>query len=129
MMFQGLLGAFPFLVSELEVCTFRDLSFSRAQVYAEHKVVSGLPRLQHTGRDLDPVSLTVQIVPLTPLSTVGARLRLLEALTASGDELPLVIGLRWYGLHVLKSCETTHRQIHFGVTLAAEVKLSLQEYN
>lgn len=129
MMYQGLLGAFPFTVSEVEVCTFRDLSFSREQVYAEHKVVSGLPRLQHTGRNLDPVSLTVRIVPLTPLSTVGVRLRLLEALAASGDELPLVIGLRWYGLHVLTSYEIAHRQIHYGVTLAAEVKLSLQEYN
>lgn len=129
MMFQGLLGAFPFLVSAAEVCTFRDLSITRRQVYAEHKVVSGLPRLQHTGRDLDPVSLTVRLVPLTPLSTVGARLRLLEALTASGGELPLVIGLRWYGLHVLASYEIAHRQLHYGVALAADVKLSLQEYN
>lgn len=126
-MYQGLLGTFPFTVTELEVSTFRDLKFSREQVYAEHRVLSGIPCLQHTGRNLDPVSLTVQIVPLTPVSTVG--LRLLESVAASGDEMPLVIGLKYYGLYVLKSYEITHRQLHYGVTLSAEVQLALQEYN
>ena len=46
-MYQGLLGTFPFTVTAAEVCTFQDLKFSREQVYAEHKVVSDLPRLQH----------------------------------------------------------------------------------
>ena len=56
-MYQGLLGAFPFTVTELEVSTFRDLKFSREQVYAEHRVLAGIPCLQHMGRNLDPVSL------------------------------------------------------------------------
>ena len=120
-MYQGLLGAFPFTVTELEVSTFRDLKFSREQVYAEHRVLAGIPCLQHMGRNLDPVSLTVQIVPLTPVSTVGLRLRLLESVAASG--------LKYYGLYVLKSYEITHRQLHYGVTLSAEVQLALQEYN
>lgn len=128
-MYQGLLGIFPFTVTEFEVSTFRDLKFSREQVYAEHRVLSGIPCLQHTGRNLDPVSLTVQIVPLTPISTVGLRLRLLESMAAGGDEMPLVIGLKYYGLYVLKSYEITHRQLHYGVTLSAEVQLGLQEYN
>ena len=92
-MYQGLLGAFPFTVTELEVSTFRDLKFSREQVYAEHRVLAGIPCLQHMGRNLDPVALTVQIVPLTPVSTVGLRLRLLESVAAGGDEMALVIGL------------------------------------
>lgn len=126
-MYQGLLGTFPFTVTELEVSTFRDLKISREQVYAEHRVLAGIPCLQHMGRNLDPVSLTVQIVPLTPVSTVG--LRLLESVAASGDEMALVIGLKYYGLYVLKSYEITHRQLHYGVTLSAEVQLALQEYN
>lgn len=51
-MYQGLLGAFPFTVTELEVSTFRDLKFSREQVYAEHRVLAGIPCLQHMGRNL-----------------------------------------------------------------------------
>ena len=57
------------------------------------------------------------------------RLRLLESMAAGGDEMPLVIGLKYYGLYVLKSYEITHRQLHYGVTLSAEVQLALQEYN
>ncbi|MDE6734562.1 MAG: phage tail protein [Desulfovibrio sp.] len=129
MMYQGLFGAFPFTVAEAEVCTFRDFKLSRELVFAEHKTLDGLSRLQHTGRNLDPASLTVQIVPLGTLSTVNLRLRALDALARLGQELPLVIGLKYHGLFVLKSYEVTHRQLHFGVCLAAEVALSLLEYN
>ena len=56
---QGLYGLFPFTVSDSEVCTFRDLKKSRELVYAEHKTLDGLSRLQYTGRNLDTVSLTI----------------------------------------------------------------------
>lgn len=129
MMYQGLLGAFPFSVSPLEICTFRDYSRNHEQTYAEHKVCDGLPRLQYTGRNLDTAELAVIIAPVGVLSTVGLRLRALQALVSSGREMPLVMGLRYYGCHVLKSYKVTHRQMHFGVTLSAEVSLILQEYN
>jgi len=105
-MYQGLLGAFPFTVTELEVSTFRDLKFSREQVYAEHRVLAGIPCLQHMGRNLDPVSLTVQIVPLTPVSTVVSAFRrpygnpiVVQLLTdlkiALGFLLLIVPGIYW----------------------------------
>lgn len=126
---QGLFGAFPFTVSDSEVCTFRDLKRGRELAYAEHKALDGLPRLQHTGRNLDSVSFTVQIAPLGTLSTVELRLRALEALSLLGLEMPLVIGLKYYGMFALKSYEITRRIIHYGVCLSAEVSLNLQEYN
>ncbi len=126
---QGLYGVFPFTVSDSEVCTFRDLKRSRELVYAEHKALDGLSRLQHTGRNLDTVSFNVQIVPLGITSTVELRLRALEALSLLGTELPLVIGLKYYGMFALKSYEILRKQIHYGVCLAAEVSLNLQEYN
>lgn len=129
MMYQGLLGAFPFTVSESEVCTFRDLKQSRELNYVEHKTLDGLSRLQHTGRSLDPISFSVLIVPLAGFSTVELRLAALNALARSGSEMPLVIGLKYHGLHVLKSYEISRRQVHFGVCLSAEVNLSLLEYN
>ena len=105
-MYQGLLGTFPFTVTELEVSTFRDLKFSREQVYAEHRVLAGIPCLQHMGRNLDPVSLTVQIVPLTPVSTVVSAFRrpygnpiVVQLLTdlkiALGFLLLIVPGIYW----------------------------------
>ena len=39
-MYQGLLGTFPFTVTELEVSTFRDLKFSREQVCSTWAVTS-----------------------------------------------------------------------------------------
>lgn len=129
MMYQGVLGAFPFSVTEAEVCTFRDLTRTREYRYAEHEVVSGLSRLQHTGRHLDTVELTVIVLPLTPLSTVRLRLLALEKMTEDGDDLPLVLGLQYMGRFVLKSQKVSHRIFHNGVTLSAEVALTLQEYN
>lgn len=129
MMYQGLFGVFPFTVSEMEVCTFRDLKKSHKQVYVEHKALDGLGRLQHTGRELETITLTVQVVALSTISTVGMRLAALNLMVESGDELPLVIGLKYEGLYVLESWEITHKQIHNGVTLSAEVSLSLKEYN
>lgn len=126
---QGLYGAFPFTVSDEEVCTFRDLKRGRELAYAEHKTLDGLPRLQHTGRNLDTVSFNVQIVPLGILSTVELRLRALEALSLLGMEMPLVIGLKYYGMFALKSYEILRKTIHYGVCLCAEVTLNLQEYN
>lgn len=126
---QGLYGVFPFTVSDSEVCTFRDLKRSRELVYAENKALDGLSRLQYTGRNLDTVSLNIQIVPLGTTSTVELRLRLLEAMSLLGAELPLVIGLKYYGMFCLKSYEILRKKIHYGVCLAAEVTLNLQEYN
>ena len=126
---QGLYGLFPFTVSDSEVCTFRELKRGREFVYAEHKALDGLSRLQHTGRNLDTVSFTVQIVPLGVLSTVELRLRALEAMSLLATELPLVIGLKYYGMFCLKSYEILRKTIHYGVCLSAEVTLNLQEYN
>lgn len=129
MMYQGVLGLFPFSVTEVEVCTFRDLVRNREYVFAEHKVVSGISKLQHTGRNLDTIDLTVHVFPLTPLSTVKVRLMALEKLTSTGSSLPLVLGLQYMGRFVVKSQKVTHRIFHNGVTMSAEVALSLQEYN
>lgn len=129
MMYQGLFGVFPFLVSDSDVCTFRDFRQSRELQFAEHKTLDGLGRLQHTGRTLDPVSLSVLIAPLNGVYTVELRLRGLDALSKKGEELPLVIGLKYHDLYVLKSYDIARKNTHFGVTMSAEIALSLLEYN
>ena len=73
MMYQGVLGKFPFSVTEIEICTFRDLTRNREYSYAEHKVVSGLPKLQHTGRNLDTVELTEFLTDGPSVLTVAVR--------------------------------------------------------
>lgn len=129
MMYQGLFGVIPFYVSEADVCTFRDFKQSREIQFAEHQTLAGLARLQHTGRSLDPVTFNVLIVPLNQIYTVELRLRALDLISSQGRELPLVIGLKYHGLYVLKSYDITRKNTHFGVTMSAEVGLSLLEYN
>ena len=130
MMYQGILGTFLFSVTDVEIATFRELRRQREIQFAEHQCVSGLPKVQHTGRNLDTMSLTVQIFPLTPLAlTVDMRLDSLLELAELGDEMPLVLGLTYYGLYVLRSVEIQHRIFHNGVTMSAEVSLNLTEYN
>ena len=127
MMYQGVLGTFFFTVTDMEVATFRDLKQQREIQFAEHKCVSGLPKVQHTGRNLDGLSLTVQLFPLA--LTVDMRIDALRELAVLGEEVPLVLGLTYYGLYILRSVEVQHRIFHNGVTMSAEIALSLQEYN
>ncbi len=126
---QGLYGVFPFTVSDSEVCTFRDFKMSRELAYVEHKALDGLSRLQHTGRNLDTASMTVQIVRPQGGVTVEARLLALRGLSLLATELPLVTGLIYHGMFVLKSYEILRKVIHFGYVQSAEVTLNLQEYN
>ncbi len=130
MMYQGIIGTFFFTVTDVEVATFRELRRQREIQFSEYKCLSGLPKLHHTGRNLDGLSLTVQIFPLTPLAlTVDKRLDSLLELAELGDEMPLVLGLTYYGLYVLRSIDVQHRIFHNGVTMSAEVSLNLTEYN
>lgn len=130
MMYQGVIGAFPFTVTDSMVATFRNLKRKRGIVFAEHKVAAGLPKLQHTGRELDEIGLQVIIHPIIAGGlTVDARLLALRALAATGRELPLVIGFSYLGMYVIASVDTTHTHVHTGVTWSATVDLALREYN
>ena len=70
------------------VATFRDLKRSRNIVYAEHKVVSGLPKIEHTGRELDTVTLQIIVHPIIAGNlSVDARILALRLLAQTGQEL------------------------------------------
>ena len=127
---QGVLGVFPFSVTDEVVATFRDLKRSREIVYAEHKVVEGLPRLQHTGRELDTVTLQIIIHPIIAGGlSVDARLLALRALALTGQEMPLVLGFSYFGLYVITSVGEARKHIHNGSTWSATVDVQLKEYN
>lgn len=133
-MIQGVLGKWTagvfFSVTEFEVATFRDLQRKREIVFAKHACVSGLPRLQHVGREPDELTLQIQLVPLSPLAfTVDLRLEKLLELAAQGQEQALVLGFKYMGLFVVQNVEVSHRILHNGVTMSAEVNVTLTEYN
>ncbi|MDL2279063.1 phage tail protein [Desulfovibrio sp. OttesenSCG-928-G11] len=126
----GSIGDITFTVSRQALFTFRDLSRARTVKSAKHDVLQGLPRLQHTGRDLDAVSLTVVLEAmyqgdLTPDEKIKALLDLAER----GDEQALVFGTDYWGLWFLGEVKVSHRIFHEGRTMRGTVELSLTEYN
>lgn len=130
MSIQALIGIYPCTVTEDMANTFRELKRSRSIVYAEHKVVSGLPKLEHTGRELDTMSLQILLHPMiADALSVDARILALRTLALTGIQIPVVIGFGWYGMNVIKSVEVAHKIMHNGSTWSATVDLTLQEYN
>ena len=130
-MVEGLFGTFPFTVTEDMVTTFSGVKRTREAVYAEHQVLSGLPKLQYMGRYLDDLSLTIGITPVLgqPSMTVDVKIGLLRAMMLVGIAYPLVLGLTYFGLFVIRSVEVEHTQVQNGATLQASINLTLQEYN
>ncbi|MDR2891590.1 MAG: phage tail protein [Deltaproteobacteria bacterium] len=129
-MFIGSLGPVIFKVSHEQIRTFRDLSRRRSAKSAKHDVLNGLPRLQHTGRDLDEISLTVVLERMSghdysPDASITALLEIIE----TGNEVPLMLGLNYAGLWFVQSVNPTHKIVQNGSTWRAEVAVSLIEYD
>ncbi len=130
-MVEGLFGTFPFTVTEEMVTTFAGVKRTREAVYAEHQVLSGVPKLQYMGRSLDNLSLTVGITPVlgNPSMTVDLKISMLRLMLTAGIAYPLVLGLTYFGLFVIKSVEVEHTEVQHGATIKATINLTLQEYN
>ena len=47
----------------------------------------------------------------------------------TGIAYPLVLGLTYFGLFVIKSVEVEHTVVQNGATLSASINLTLEEYN
>lgn len=129
-MFIGSLGSVTFRVSRNQIRTFKNLARKRTAKSAKHDVLEGLPRLQHTGRDLDELTLTVVLERMsnydaTPDTAITALLQMID----SGDEVPLMFGLRYHGLWFVQDVAPSHTIIQRGVTWRAEVAVTLVEYD
>lgn len=129
-MLIGAVGPVLFTVTRDEVFTFTNLALKRSIRFAEHKTLDGLSRLQHTGRELDAVSLNVIIASASPtVIALDAAVIALLALAGTGDEYPLVFGIRYWGKWVIESADVSFKEFHMGKTWRAGIALSLKEYN
>lgn len=141
-MIQGCIGAIEFSVSPLEVFTWRNMERKSAARFGEHAVLEGVPRLQHTGRELDTVTLAVMMDGglannmagelargVKKIPTCEQRIAALRELAATGEEQPLVFGAAWQGLWVITAVSVTARVMQGSRILRADVSLELKEYN
>lgn len=129
-MLIGAIGPILFHVTREQVFTFKDLALSRSIRFAEHKTLEGLAKLQHTGRELDSLSLNVVLASPSPsVVMMDALIASLLLLAGSGEEYPLVFGIRYWGMWVIESAVVNYKEFHGGKTWNAEVALTLKEYN
>ena len=129
-MIVGSLGPVIFRVDYDQLLTFQNLTRKRSIKHAKHDVLEGLPRLQHTGRDLDTVTLTVVLERMRAGdATPDAAITALLVLSAAGEQVPLVLGANYFSMWFLDSLNISHKVFHQGQTWRATVDLSLIEYN
>lgn len=127
---QGCIGDVAFFVSPSEVHTWRNMERKRSINFGEHAVLEGVPRLQHTGRALDTMTLAVVMDSSLPEATpCGQRIEALRALAATGEEQPLVFGSQYQGEWVITAVSVTARVMQGETILRADVALELKEYN
>lgn len=127
---QGCLGDIDFLVSPSDVHTWRNMERKRSINFGEHNVLEGVPRLQHTGRALDTVTLAVVMDTSLPGATpCEQRIEALYELAEQGEEQPLVFGAQYQGEWVITAVSVTARVMRGESILRADVSLELKEYN
>lgn len=127
---SGSIGDIEFLVSEQDVYTFGGMSHQRQIVHAEHAVLEGIPRLQHTGRKLDTISLPIVIDASRPGATpFKQRMETLKDMAAKGDDVPLVLGTSYVGQFVINSVSVSATTQHGDYIQRGSMTLELTEYN
>lgn len=129
-MIQGCIGEIDFVVSEKDVFTWRNMERKTSVRFSEHATLEGVPRLQHTGRELDTVTLAIVIDGgLAGAVPCGKRIEALRELATTGDEQALVFGSTYQGLWVITAVNVTARLMQGERILRADVSLELKEYN
>jgi len=129
-MIPGSIGDIEFTVSEKEVFTFKTPNRKRTLSFGEHAVMEGVPRLQHTGRKLDTLSLSIVLdALLSGLHSVNGRLDALMAMAETGEEQALVFGNAYKGEWVILDMEYTATLMVGDAILRADVTVNLSEYN
>ena len=127
---NGSLGDVEFQTSDKDVFTFGGMSATEEIVYGEHDVIEGTPRLQHTGRKLDTITLPIVIDAMRPGAVpFETRFSQLVAMAVKGEQVPLVLGKQPMGDWVILkvNLEATHQ--HGNAILGGNLSVELKEYN
>lgn len=127
---SGSIGDVAFETSDRDVFTFRGMSAKREMVFGEHSVLEGIPRLQHTGRKLDTMSLPVVIDASRPKAVPFLqRYNALVVMAGEGEHVPLVLGTSYMGEWVVNSVSLDSTVQHGDCVLCGTITMALTEYN
>lgn len=126
----GSFGTVIFSVSSLRALTFTNFTRSAGKRTTKHEVITGKPRTEYLGADLQTVSFSIH---LDVLYGVKPRLMIdmLTLMAETGLAYPLIIGGRPIGLNpwMIDSISVTDDVMYsFGELASADVTLNLTEY-
>lgn len=128
-MYVGSFGGVIFRVSYQQVLTFSEMQRKLKANFTEHKILGKTAKLEYTG--IAPVEISFKVKVFESFGIdVKSTLNNLREVCKNGLADYLIIGGENLGLYVLESLEETvlYTDGH-GRTVAADVKLSLKEYN
>jgi len=124
----GSFGNIVFETSSSKIRTFNEFKRKGSAVFAEHPVLDGKPRLQHTGEGLDEISFSVRFdisLGVIPKDEVAAVREILK----TGDEQKLIIGNEILGDFVLTGVEEAWKKVDGkGRLVVVELVLSIKEF-
>lgn len=123
----GSLGNAVFQVSTDRVFTFRNLVRSGTVRLEEHNVIGEKPIIEYIGPGLDQVSFSIRLDLFLGVDPEKELEKIREA-RELGQEIPLIIGGKYWGRWVITQANETHsRHDGAGRLLVAEVALTLRE--
>ena len=124
----GSFGNIVFETSTERIRTFDGFSRTGAARFAEHAVIDGKPRLQHTGTDLDEISFSVRLDAGLGLNP-AEELEKVREILAAGDEQKLILNGKVLGDFVLTSIEEAWTRVdNQGRLITASLNLSLKAF-
>lgn len=126
----GTLGEIEFTVSEEQIRTFRDLSFTHSATYAEHKIIGRKGLLEFTGLNASTCTMKIYLDAAFGVNPYKELRTLYEAMNKH-EAIAFTLGgqVMGGGLWVIESLNETHSIIGSGGELIrAEVSISLKEY-
>ena len=124
----GTFGNIVFETSADKVLTFDGFVRKGSAQFAEHPVIDGKTKLQHTGDGLDEVSFSVKLSASLGVNPSN-EIEKLREIKAAGDPKKLIMGMKVIGDFVLTSVEDAWDRVdNLGNIFVSTVNLTLKEY-
>ena len=124
----GSFGKIVFEVSTTRVRTFDGFARKGSAAFAEHGVLDGKPRLQHTGSVLDQISFTMRL-DIGLGTNPAEEIEKLRMIKDRGNEQKLIIGGKVLGDFVMISLDETWTRLDGkGRLITAHVNIELKEF-
>ena len=129
-MLIGALGDLVFESSNFKVSTFRDFKRDTKAKFAEHEIISNVPKLEYLHRELETISFSMTFHRSLGVDP-AEECQILREMCKTGEANYLIIGNHAYGDNAW-IVESISEAVDFwdgeGKMIASQVNVNLKEY-